>query len=98
MLYLLAIICPPLAVLLCGRPGAFVGNVILTCLVWLPGMIHAFAIVSETKANQRTDKLARSLQADSPKAKASSGQAAAGALAMAFAAACIYGAWRALGH
>ena len=53
MLYLLAIVFPPLAVLLTGRPVQAVLNIFLTLLIWLPGVIHAFAVVGEHKANQR---------------------------------------------
>ncbi len=56
MLYLLAIVLPPLAVLLTGRPAQAVLNVGLTVLVWIPGVIHAFAVVHEHKANQRARK------------------------------------------
>ncbi len=56
MLYLLAIVLPPLAVLLTGRPAQAVLNVGLTVLVWIPGVIHAFAVVNEHKANQRARK------------------------------------------
>ena len=63
MLYLLCILCPPLAVLLAGRPGAAILNVILTCLFWIPGMIHAFAVVGETKAEKRTQQLVGAIRA-----------------------------------
>ena len=41
MRYLLAILIPPVAVLLCGKPIQFVLNIFLTLLFWVPGMIHA---------------------------------------------------------
>ena len=53
MLYLLAIVLPPLAVLLTGRPVQAVLNFCLLFLFWLPAVIHAFAVVNEHKANQR---------------------------------------------
>jgi uncharacterized membrane protein YqaE (UPF0057 family) len=56
MLYLLAIIAPPLAVLFTGRPLQAVLNFLLTLLLWIPGVIHAILVVNEHKANQRAEK------------------------------------------
>jgi uncharacterized membrane protein YqaE (UPF0057 family) len=56
MLYLLAIILPPLAVLLTGRPLQALLNLFLTMLLWIPGMLHAILVVNEHKANQRAKK------------------------------------------
>jgi uncharacterized membrane protein YqaE (UPF0057 family) len=57
MLYLLAIFLPPVAVLCCGKPGAALLNVILSLLLYFPGMIHAILVVAEFKANQRTARI-----------------------------------------
>ena len=56
MLYLLAIIAPPIAVLACGKPGAAVLNVVLTFFFWIPGVIHAILVVNEHKADERAKK------------------------------------------
>lgn len=56
MLYLIAIICPPLAVLLIGRPIQAVLNLVLTVLGWAPGVIHAILVVNEKKADRRMRK------------------------------------------
>ncbi|CAN5534992.1 YqaE/Pmp3 family membrane protein [soil metagenome] len=56
MLYLLAIIFPPLAVLFTGRPLQALLNVVLTLLLWIPGVVHAILVVNEHKANQRAKK------------------------------------------
>jgi uncharacterized membrane protein YqaE (UPF0057 family) len=56
MLYLLAILLPPLAVLLTGRPLQAVLNFFLTLLFYFPGMLHAILVVSEYKADQRAKK------------------------------------------
>jgi len=61
MLYLLAILLPPIAVLLCGKPGSAILNLLLTCCFWLPGVIHALFVVSSHKADQRTEKLIKVL-------------------------------------
>ena len=47
MLYIVAILLPPLAVLLAGGGfGTFILNIILTLLAWIPGVIHAFIVIS----------------------------------------------------
>ncbi|HVB65498.1 MAG TPA: YqaE/Pmp3 family membrane protein [Nitrolancea sp.] len=56
MLYLLAIIFPPLAVLLTGRPFQALLNLVLTLCFWIPGVIHAILVVNEHKANQRAKR------------------------------------------
>ena len=48
LLYVLAVLLPPLAVLLCKRPGAALLNLVLCLLFWIPGIIHAIYIVHET--------------------------------------------------
>ncbi|WP_217595502.1 YqaE/Pmp3 family membrane protein [Cohnella sp. GbtcB17] len=53
---------PPLAVLACGKPGAFLLNLILTCFGYVPGVIHAFLVVSSHKADKRNEKLIRAIE------------------------------------
>ena len=62
MLYLVAVIFPPLAVLLCGKPVQAVLNVFLSLLFYIPGLIHAIAVVADHNANNRTDKIVRAMQ------------------------------------
>jgi len=52
-MYLLAILCPPLAVAICGKPMQAVLNFFLSLLLYFPGLIHAFSVVGEKKANER---------------------------------------------
>ena len=61
MLYLLAILAPPIAVLLIGRPISALLNFGLTLLFWVPGAIHAIMVVNEHKANKRADRLANKI-------------------------------------
>lgn len=49
MLYILAVILPPLAVLFTGRPLQVLLNIVLTIIGWIPGMIHAFLVVHDSK-------------------------------------------------
>lgn len=62
MLYILAIIFPPLAVLLSGfRPISFIFSIVLTMLLWIPGIIHAILVVNDHKANKRVKKQTKKL-------------------------------------
>lgn len=60
-MYLIAILFPPLAVLLSGRPIQALINVGLCCLLWIPGIIHAIMVVSDRKAEKRNDKMIRAM-------------------------------------
>lgn len=59
---LLAIICPPLAVLFCGKPIQALLNLGLTCLLWVPGVIHAWGVVGDRKADKRFNRMARRIR------------------------------------
>lgn len=56
MMYLLAVICPPLAVFLIGKPFQAFINLFLTLCLWVPGIIHAVALVNDKKADKRFKK------------------------------------------
>lgn len=62
MRYLLAIILPPVAVLLCGKPVQFVLNILLTLFFWVPGMIHAILVVHTHLEDKRTDRVVEAIQ------------------------------------
>lgn len=57
MRYIVSIVCPPLAVALCGRPISAILNLGLTLLFWAPGAIHAFAVVAATKADEQCSRM-----------------------------------------
>ncbi len=57
MMYLIAILIPPLAVLLCGKPVQFLLNLLLCLFGWVPGMIHAILVVADQKAQERNQAL-----------------------------------------
>jgi uncharacterized membrane protein YqaE (UPF0057 family) len=59
MLNLLALVCPPLAVLLAGRSSEAIVNVGLTLLLYFPGARHALAIVDRYETEQRNATLLR---------------------------------------
>lgn len=61
MMYLLAIFCPPLAVLFSGKPfQALVNCGLCICLIF-PAIIHAWMIVKESKADKRNKKLIKAI-------------------------------------
>ena len=62
MRYFLAIILPPLAVLLCGKPVQFILNIFLTLFFWVPGAIHALFVVHNHLADKRTDRLIKAVE------------------------------------
>jgi len=43
-MFLLAIVLPPVAVLLCGKPIQAVLNLFLTMCLWIPDVVHAFGV------------------------------------------------------
>ena len=57
MLYLVAILLPPLAVLLAGKPFQALINVVLTLMIWIPGVIHALLVVNNYYADKRTQRV-----------------------------------------
>jgi uncharacterized membrane protein YqaE (UPF0057 family) len=62
MLYLIAILFPPAAVLLVGKPVQALLNFVLTMALYFPGLIHAILVVSNFKADQRNERLVRELR------------------------------------
>ena len=57
MLYALAILLPPLAVLIVGKPFQAVMNFFLTLLIWIPGSVHAILVVNNHYADKRFERL-----------------------------------------
>jgi uncharacterized membrane protein YqaE (UPF0057 family) len=62
MLYLLAIVLPPVAVLMAGKPIQMLLNVALTLLLIVPGIIHALFVVHNHYADKRTDRLVSAMR------------------------------------
>ena len=58
-MYLLAILLPPVAVLICGKPIQALINLILCFILYIPGMIHAIMVVNEYKADKRAERQAK---------------------------------------
>lgn len=62
MLYLIAILVPPLAVLLCGKPLQFLLNLALCLCFWVPGIVHAVLVVNAHLADKRTEKIVEAIE------------------------------------
>ena len=60
-MYLVAVLLPPLAVLLVGKPFQAILNLILTLLFYVPGLIHAIFVVHNHYADKRQDRMLRDL-------------------------------------
>ena len=56
--FFFCVVCPPIAVLLTGRLGSFLLSLVLTLLLWIPGVIHACLVVIDYHEEQRAKKYA----------------------------------------
>jgi uncharacterized membrane protein YqaE (UPF0057 family) len=59
MLPVLAVFCPPVAVLLADRPSRAGLNLGLTLLLYVPGLLHALATVDRYEVNRRNQTVMR---------------------------------------
>ena len=66
--YALALICPPLAVLLCGKPIQFLLNCVLTLCLIVPGIVHALFVVNSHLSVKRTNRIVKAIRTSAPKA------------------------------
>lgn len=62
MRYLIAVLLPPLAVLLCGRPFQALLSIPLTIFFWIPGIVHALFVVNAYYEDRRTDRVVRAIE------------------------------------
>jgi len=60
MAYILALIFPPLAVLIKGSPSQALVNVGFCMLGWIPGIIHALIVVAASRRNCSSASIAQS--------------------------------------
>lgn len=65
-MYLVAILLPPLAVLMKGKPIQAALNLLLTLLGWIPGIIHAVLVVNAANADARNKRLERAIRDSKP--------------------------------
>lgn len=57
----LAVVCPPLAVLTAGRPAEVLANLGLTALLFVPGVVHALKVVDRRATERQFEELLRAL-------------------------------------
>jgi len=62
MRYILAIVCPPLAVLLCGYLPSAALNLALTIAGYFPGVVHAILMINKYYADRRHKELVRTIR------------------------------------
>jgi len=62
MRYILALLLPPLAVLLCGKPFQAVINLLLTLCFWIPGVVHALLVANDYYEDERQEDLVRAME------------------------------------
>lgn len=58
---LLAVVCPPIAVLASGTRSQAVRNAGLTCLLFVPGVIHALGVVDKFNTERRYESVFRAM-------------------------------------
>lgn len=61
-MYLLALVLPPVAVLLSGKPIQALLNLILTMFFWIPGAIHAILVVKDKKDDKRMQSYIKAMK------------------------------------
>ena len=59
---LLAILLPPVAVFLCGKPIQALINVVLTLCFWIPGSIHAWSVVSDKREDKKHKEMVKAVK------------------------------------
>jgi uncharacterized membrane protein YqaE (UPF0057 family) len=59
MLSVLTLLCPPAAVLFAGRRSEAAANVGLTLLLFVPGVVHARAVIGRFNDARRNERLMR---------------------------------------
>lgn len=62
MRYILALLLPPLAVLLCGKPFQALINLLLTLCFWIPGVVHALLVANDYYEDERHEDLVRAME------------------------------------
>ena len=56
-MYLIALILPPLAVAMCGKPWQALVACILSLFFWFPGVFYAWVVIAEHNSDRRNREL-----------------------------------------
>lgn len=62
MRYLLAILLPPVAVFICGKPVQGIINIFLTLAFYVPGAAHALFVVHNHLEEKRNKELIKAIK------------------------------------
>lgn len=62
MKWFIAVLVPPLAVLIWGGFFSALLNLVLTLCFWFPGVVHAFMVISEKQEQKRHREIIREMQ------------------------------------
>lgn len=57
-----AILLPPIAVFICGKPIQDIINIFLTLAFYVPGAVHAMLVVHTYHEDARTDKIVNAMK------------------------------------
>ena len=60
--HVLALVCPPLAVRAVGRGDLLPLSVLLTVMLWIPGVVHALWVVAVQESHARANHLVAALR------------------------------------
>ena len=69
MRLLLCLLCPPLAVVLHGKPISALVNMVLCMFFWVPGVIHALSVNSQAHESKQTKQIVRAIRGKKVKRK-----------------------------
>ena len=60
-MFILCIFLPPLAAGILGGFTSFFVNLILTCIGWLPGIVHAYMLMKKSEVEEKNKELIKQL-------------------------------------
>ncbi len=61
---ILCIFLPPIAAGISGGFYSFFINLVLTCIGWLPGIVHAYIVTKNTRVEEKNKELVNTLKKD----------------------------------
>lgn len=62
MIYFLCIVFPPLALLIRGKLGSVLLNLVLWCLGGIPGIIHAILVISSQDKDNQNKRVIKAIK------------------------------------
>ena len=65
----LCFICPPLAVLMHGKPISAIFNMFLCMFLWVPGILHALSVNGQAHESKQTKAIVKAIRGKKVKRK-----------------------------